>query len=117
MLSDAAIRDRFILCLTEVLDQYTQAAVAEAIGTSNPYLTKLKTAENPQVPALLVARFCGTYRYSPYYILLGKGDKKSGPEPQEKKDLYYLRIIESLTNALPKGKGKSLVEQAKKRKQ
>lgn len=109
LLSDSAIRDRFLICLTEVLDQHTQAKVAEAIGTTNPYLAKLKTADNPQVPVLVIAKFCNIYRYSPFYILLGKGDKKAGmPDPQEKKDLYYLRIIETLTNALPKKKAKRL---------
>lgn len=118
MLSDDAIRDRFLICLTEVLDQHTQASVAETIGTTNPYLTKLKTADNPQIPVLIIARFCQQYQYSPFYILLGKGDRRGGvPDPAEKKDIYYLRIIENLTNALPKGKAKKLVEEIRKRRQ
>lgn len=118
LITESSIRDRFIACIAEVLKSTSQVQIAEELGTSNSYLTKMKTADNPKIPVSLIANFCSTYRYSPFYILLGKGDRRAGqPEPQEKKDLHYLKIIESLTEALPKKSGKSLIADLKKRRQ
>lgn len=107
MLSETAIRDRFVKCLAEVLKLHAQATIAEAIGVDPAYLSKIKTAKNPKIPALVIARFCAIYRYSPHFILLNKGDKR-GPAPitkAEEKDTYYLRMIESLLGALIELKG------------
>jgi len=105
MITDKAIRDRFIKCFTEVNTLHTQARIAEAIGCHTPYLTKLKKSPSPQIPVLLVAKFCSTYNYSPHFILLGKGDMRDGPTKEEKKDIYYLRLIEGLLSALIELKG------------
>lgn len=123
LITDKAIRDRFVKCLEEVCTHHTQTRVAEAVGTRQTYLAALKKAKNPKIPTLLVAKFCSIYHYSPHYILIGKGDKRSGLAPEEKKDVYYLRIIEQLLAALLELKGSwsdatgELVGEAMKKRQ
>lgn len=123
VITDKAIRDRFVKCLTEVLVRHTQGRVAKAIGCHPPYLAALKSSDTPKIPALMIAKFCSIYNYSPHYILLGKGEKRSEPPAEEKKDLYYLRIIEQLLAALLEFKGSwndatgELIAEAMRKKQ
>jgi len=116
LITDIAIRDRFILCVNEL--DLTLEEIAGAIGTHKPYLSALKKNKTPKVPSLLIANFCQEYGYSPYYIMQGIGPKKArAPKTREDK---LLDIIEDLMNAMlelkPKWNDthKELVNKAKK---
>jgi hypothetical protein len=121
MLSDTAIRDRFILCLGEVRKDYTLTRIATILQTHQNYLSSLSTHPRPKVPAILIARFCDVFGFSPYYIILGKGGpKETGQQTIEEK---LLEINANLIDALLEVKVKvndpvrQLLNEAKKREQ
>jgi hypothetical protein len=121
MLSDAAIRDRFIMCLNEVAKDIPLMKIARAIDTRQAYLSTLKKSKSPKVPVLLIARFCDHYKYSPYFIIMGKGSPKAtAPLTTEEKQLDLIAaLIEALLEVKVKLNDpvKELIEKAQNRKQ
>ena len=69
------------MCLKEVPETYKEKAGKLQVDRS--YLISLKTKINPQIKGSLIANFCILYRYSPVYILTGKGTKKGNPDEGE----------------------------------
>lgn len=75
LISDNEIRDRYVICIKEVLLNITQREIAESIGTSESYLSQLQ-AKNRKIPPSQLANFCIKFGYSATWILTGKGSKK-----------------------------------------
>lgn len=100
MLSNEAIKDRFMDAFFQVIELRTMEEVCDALNVDQRDIQALK--DGKELAVGLLARFCSLYRYNPYYILTGLGDVAGDkiPTPSEEKELYYLRTIESLLNAL-----------------
>lgn len=86
-ITDKEIRDRFILCINDIGE--TLEEIAGKLNTHKPYLSALKTNKTPKVPAVLIAKLCLEYGYSPHFIILGTGPRKA-KAPRTKED----RLIE-----------------------
>ena len=99
--SDDQIRDRFVICLKEVLIHERLKDIAHIANTSESYLSQLQK-KSRKIPPSLIANFCLSYGYSAHWILTGKGHKKgsSDKSPEEvliEQNLALVRIIERLT--------------------
>jgi hypothetical protein len=77
MITEAAIRDRFIKCLQEVKKTESQVSIARTIGCTPEYLSALPKKKSPKLPASVIAAFCVKYHYSAIYIITGRGDRKT----------------------------------------
>jgi transcriptional regulator with XRE-family HTH domain len=114
-LDERAIRDRFLECVNHAAQKNTSVSeIAVKLGSSRAYFSQLKTKENPEVRASLIADFCLTYGYSPTYIITGEGSKFS-------KEERLIEIIGKLFDALLELKPKNpsaiaeLIDEVKKR--
>jgi hypothetical protein len=116
MVNNKAIRDRFMLCLNEI--DSTLDEIAHSIDSNKSYLSQLKTKDNSEIKAVLIARFCHVYGYSPHYILLGEGAKKAkGPKTREDKLIDIIGdMMDAMLELKPKWNStqKELATRAKK---
>lgn len=96
MVNNKAIRDRFMLCINEI--DATLEEIAFTIDSNKSYLSQLKTKDNAEIKAVLIAKFCLKYGYSAHYILLGEGAKKAKP-PKTRED-KLIDIIGDMMNAM-----------------
>lgn len=112
-----AIIERLFKCFEDTGE--TVKAIADEIDTTQPYLSKIKSAGSTRVSAVLIATFCIKYGYSAEWILTGRGTMKAKP-PKTKEDKLIDIIIE-MVDALLEVKGKlstpqkELLNQAQKR--
>ena len=95
MVTEKEICDRFLSCIDELNQNISVSQIAKTIGTSRSYLSQLKKQTSPNVRASLIANFCLIYGYSPFYIILGKGDRR-----YQHTNERYLQLITDLLGAL-----------------
>jgi transcriptional regulator with XRE-family HTH domain len=115
-LDEKAIRDRFLECVNHAaeINGSSVSEIAVNIGSSRAYFSQLKSKENPEVRASLIADFCLTYGYSATYIITGEGSRYS-------KEERLIEIIGELFAAMLELKPKNpsaiaeLIDEVKKR--
>ena len=93
MISDKSIRDRFVECWKEIPE--TSKEKAKRLKVNEKYVSQLPRKLKPELKGSLLANFCQVYNYSPSYILLGIGNKKTEPNNSEVVTMFN-KILKTL---------------------
>ena len=102
MTEEQAIRKRLFSCIDECGESLKDVAIATQ--TNYSYLSSLRTKNNPEIKASLIAAFCKKYKYSSSFIILGAGKKKQEPSTQldrieDTLDNIITTMLDSMTSS------------------
>ena len=122
MTEEQAIRKRLFSCIDECGETLKEVAIATKSNYS--YLSALRSKDNPEIKASLIAAFCKKYKYSPVFIIMGAGKKKQEHSSQldrieDTLDNIITTMLDSMTSSKHQNQMtdlQKLMNEARKRK-